>query len=201
MLSTQDTQLTETGWTVETPQPTLSMHPKKFLLWLFIVTIVMLFAALTSAYIVRQGEGDWLEFRIPTLFWINSGVLLLSSLTLHGAYWAARKDNLDALKVLVAVTTMLGLSFLVGQYFGWGELVKEGVYLVGNPSGSFLYILTGVHGFHLVSGVVFLLIIFVQTFRNRVHARRLTLLEMGVTYWHFLDGLWIYLFAFLLLNR
>ncbi|MGB3619225.1 MAG: cytochrome c oxidase subunit 3 [Catalinimonas sp.] len=198
----QDVKLTKSQYdTVEAPQATLSMHPKKFLLWLFIVTIVMLFSALTSAYIVRQGEGDWLDFDMPVLFWVNTGLLLLSSVTLHVAYLMAKKDRIDALKVLVAVTTLLGLAFLAGQYVGWGDLVEMGVYLVGNPSGSFMYVITGLHAVHLISGVLFLLVVFVQVFRNRVHAKRLTLLEMGVTYWHFLDGLWLYLFLFLLLNR
>lgn len=194
-------QLVNPGMQAEEPRPTLSMHPKKFLLWLFIVSIVMLFASMTSAYIVRQGEGDWLEFELPTLFWINTGVLLLSSATMHWAYVSARKDNLDTLKIAVALTTVLGGSFLVGQLLGWDDLVNMGVYFVGNPSGSFLYILTGLHGFHLITGVIFLAVVFIQTFRNRIHARQMTTMEMCATYWHFLDGLWLYLFLFLQLTR
>jgi cytochrome c oxidase subunit 3 len=87
------------------------------------------------------------------------------------------------------------------QVIGWGQLVDINVYFVGNPSGSFVYVLTGLHGVHLVSAVIFLLVMLVATFRMKVHAKRLVSMEMCITYWHFLDILWIYLFIFMLLNR
>ena len=177
------------------------MHPKKFALWLFMVTVVMLFAAFTSAYIVRQSEGDWLQFALPQAFWITSGIIILSSITMHWAYVSAKKDNLDAVKLAMGITTLLGIAFLVGQFIAWGELVDRNVYFVGNPAGSFVYVFSGLHGVHLVGGVVFLLIVLIQTFRYKVHAKSLDQIEMCATYWHFLDGLWLYLFLFLLLNN
>ncbi len=186
---------------IEQPKVTLSMHPKKFALWLFMVTVVMLFAAFTSAYIVRQSEGNWLQFELPAAFWITSGIIVLSSITMHWAYLSAKKDNLDAVKLAMGITTVLGIAFLVGQFMAWGELVKENVYFVGNPAGSFVYVFTGLHGVHLIGGVVFLLIVLIQTFRYKVHAKSLDQIEMCATYWHFLDGLWLYLFLFLLLNN
>ena len=185
----------------EQPKVTLSMHPKKFALWLFMVTVVMLFAAFTSAYIVRQSEGNWLQFELPAAFWITSGIIILSSLTMHWAYLSAKKDNLDTVKLAMGITTVLGIAFLVGQFMAWEELVKENVYFVGNPAGSFVYVFTGLHGVHLIGGVVFLLIVLIQTFRYKVHAKNLDQIEMCATYWHFLDGLWLYLFLFLLLNN
>lgn len=185
----------------EQPKITLSMHPKKFALWLFMVTVVMLFAAFTSAYIVRQSEGDWLQFNLPQAFWITSGIIILSSITMHWAYVSAKKDNLDAVKLAMGITTLLGVAFLVGQFIAWGELVDRNVYFVGNPAGSFVYVFSGLHGVHLVGGVVFLLIVLIQTFRYKVHAKSLDQIEMCATYWHFLDGLWLYLFLFLLLNN
>jgi len=104
-------------------------------------------------------------------------------------------------KVLVTVTSLLGIVFLILQFEGWKALVGNQVYLVGNPSGSFLYIITGLHGLHLVSAIVFLLIVLVATYRYRVHSKNLTQIEMCTTYWHFLGGLWLYLFVFLLLYR
>jgi cytochrome c oxidase subunit 3 len=186
---------------VEDAKKPLAMNPKKFALWLFIVTVVMIFAALTSAYIVRQAEGNWFVFDLPELFWINTGIILVSSATMHWAYLAAKRDNLETVKTATIITTVLGLSFLVGQYLAWGTLVANKVYFVGNPSGSFVYVLSGLHGLHIVGGVVFLLILLNSTWKYKVHSKNLIQIEMCATYWHFLGGLWLYLFVFLLLNR
>jgi cytochrome c oxidase subunit 3 len=186
---------------VEEAKKPLSMHPKKFALWLFMVSVVMIFAALTSAYIVRQAEGNWLIFELPQLFWITSGIILVSSITMHWAYLAAKRDNLESVKTATIITTILGVAFLVGQYLAWGALVENNVYFVGNPAGSFVYVLSGIHGLHIVGGVVFLLILLRSVFKFNVHSKSLTLIEMCTTYWHFLGGLWLYFFIFLLLNR
>lgn len=186
---------------VEEADEQLAMHPKKFALWIFIGSVVMVFAALTSAYMVRQADGNWMLFDLPDLFWITSVIILVSSGTMHWAYLAAKRDNLQATKIAISITTVLGIAFLIGQFLAWGELVKRNVYLVGNPSGSFVYVLSGLHGMHIIGGVVFLLIVLVAVFRYKVHSKNLALVEMCATYWHFLDGLWLYLFVFLLLNR
>lgn len=186
---------------VEEAKKPLSMNPKKFALWLFIVSVCMVFASLTSAYIVRQAEGNWQIFELPPLFWITSVLILVSSFTMHGAYLAARRDNLEMVKLGMIVTTLLGIGFLVGQVLAWGELVASNVYFVGNPSGSFVYVLSGLHGLHIVGGVVILVITLVAAFRYQVHSKNLSLIEMCTTFWHFLDALWLYLFVFLLLNR
>jgi len=186
---------------VEEASKPLAMHPKKFALWIFIASVLMIFAALTSAYIVRQADGNWMMFDLPESFWITSAIILASSGTMHWAYLAAKKDNLAGTKLAISITTVLGLAFLIGQYVAWGDLVKRNVYLVGNPSGSFVYVLSGLHGLHIAGGVIFLLVVLVATFRFRVHAKSLDQIEMCATYWHFLDGLWLYLFVFLLLNR
>lgn len=185
-------------------QETLSMHPQKFAMWLFITSIVMLFAAFTSAYIVRQAEGNWLYFELPNLFWTNSAVLIISSATMHWAVLSARKDNISMLKIAISITTVLGLTFLVMQVLAWQELVVNGVFFAGsesNPSGSFLYVITGMHGVHIVSGVIFLLIALYSSFTYKIHSKNMTRLEMCATFWHFLDILWLYLFGFLLLNH
>lgn len=186
---------------IEEPKATLSMHPKKFALWLFIVSIVMLFAALTSAYIVKQADGNWLSFKLPEIFVINTIVIALSSLTMHLAYLAAKKDLLQRVKWLLLITVLLGVLFLIGQYISWSELVNENVYFVSNyASGSFIYIFTGLHGLHLVSGLIFLLITYASSLRLKIHAKNLLQIEMCMTYWHFLGGLWVYLYIFLLFN-
>ncbi|GAB3653884.1 hypothetical protein GCM10028791_24230 [Echinicola sediminis] len=179
----------------------IAMHPKKFALWLFIVSVVMIFAALTSAFIVRQGEGNWLEYDLPEILWFTSGVILLSSASMHWAYVSAKKDQMSSLKLALSITTILGLAFLVGQWFSWVALVERDVYFVGNPAGSFMYVLTGLHGVHLISGVIFLIIVLFSSFKYSIHSKRMNTMEMCATYWHFLGGLWLYLFAFLLLNH
>ena len=184
---------------IENPKPTLAMHPKKFALWLFIVSIVMLFAALTSAFIVKQSDGNWLSFELPGIFVISTIIIAVSSLTMHLAYLAAKKDNLERIKWMVGITVILGLLFLVGQYYSWSELVDNNVYFVSNyASGSFIYVFTGVHGLHLVSGIIFLLITLISSLRMKIHSKKLTQIEMCMTYWHFLGGLWLYLYLFLL---
>jgi cytochrome c oxidase subunit III len=179
----------------------LSMNPKKFLLWLGIVSIIMMFAAFTSAYLVRRAEGNWLEFSIPPIFTYSTVVLLLSSITMHLSYWAAKKDFFLLLRTAISITFVLGIVFLVMQYLGWIDLVKSNVHFVGNPSGSFFYVLSGLHGLHIVSALIVLIFALVAAFNLNIHAKRLNQIEMCMTYWHFLDILWLYLFVFLLYNN
>jgi len=186
---------------VEEARKPLAMNPKKFALWLFMVSVAMLFAAWTSAYLVRRGEGDWFLFELPNLFWITSGIIVASSFTMIYASWSARKDDLMGLKIGIVLTFLLGLAFLVGQWYAWGDLIEKKAHFVGNVSGSFIYIITGFHGLHIISGLVFLIIVMISTFKFKVHSKNLNQLQMCATYWHFLGGLWLYLFVFLLLNR
>lgn len=186
---------------VEEPQKTLSMHPLKFSLWLFMVSISMIFIAMSSAYIVRQADGNWRIFELPVELWVTTGIIILSSLTLEWSYKAATKDDLGKVKIGLIVTTILGILFLLGQLYVWMALVEIDVYLVGNPSGSFLYVLTGLHGIHLIAGVIYLVIVLISTLKYKVHSKNLDQIEMCKTFWHFLGGLWIYLFVFLLINH
>ena len=183
------------------PKPTLSMHPQKFALWLFIVSIVMLFAALTSAYIVKQSDGNWLSFDLPGIFAVNTIIIAISSLTMHLAYLAAKRDAVNKVKWILLITVVLGIMFLVGQYISWSELVKNDIFFVSNyASASFIYVFTGLHGFHIISGIVFLLITLRSSLKSEIYSKKLVLIEMCMTYWHFLGGLWLYLYLFLLLN-
>jgi cytochrome c oxidase subunit III len=182
----------------------MSMHPKKFALWLFLVTIIMIFASLTSYYIVRKSEGTWVEFDLPFYFWINTLIIIMSSGTMHLAYLAAKKDDLQKIKLALFVTTVLGVAFLIGQYFSWVNLIERGIYFTGrthNVAGSLIYVFSGLHGFHLVGGVIFLLVVLLNSLKYKIHSKNLLQLEMCATYWHFLGGLWVYLFVFLLLNH
>lgn len=197
-----------TGDTSSGSALTLSMHPKKFALWLFILSIVMIFASITSAYLVSQADrvakGLWLQFDLPPMFWFTSAVIVVSSATMHWAYISAKRDNFGNLKIASVVTAILGLIFMIGQVLAWGELVDINVFFAGNksnPAGSFVYVISGLHAFHIVAGLVFLVALLIGVARQNVHSKNMTLMEMTATFWHFLDGLWIYLFLFLLFTR
>jgi cytochrome c oxidase subunit III len=187
---------------VEEPKKPISMHPKKFAMWLFLASIGMLFAAWTSAYIVRRAQGNWIYYDLPFIFWINSGIIFLSSVTMILAYYAAKKNNIFLVKIYLIVTITLGCAFLVGQVMAASDLVKIGAYFSGgNPSSSFIYVLGGIHGLHIVGGIIYLLITLNSAYKFRIHSQSMAQLEMCSTYWHFLGGLWLYLFVFLLLYR
>lgn len=180
------------------------VHPLKFVLWLLLVSIFMMFAAFTSAYIVRREEGNWLEFDLPSVLILNTIALILSSGFLQWAYVSAKRDNLANVKIGLVLAIVFGSAFLVGQWIGWGELVAHNVFFGGsasNPSGSFLYVLTGVHAFHLVTGLIFLIIVLISALKYNVHSKNLVRLELCTIYWHFLGALWVYLYLFLTLNH
>jgi cytochrome c oxidase subunit 3 len=186
---------------VEEPKKPLAMHPKKFGMWIFMASVMMLFMGLTSAYIVRRAEGNWRFFELPSLFYYSTAVVLLSSVLLQWAFFSAKKDLLKRVQVLVVLTSVLGAAFVVLQFYGWKQLVGQGVYLVGNPSGSFVYIISGLHALHIISAIVFLFIVLNSALRMRIHSKNMAQMEMCTTYWHFLGALWLYLFLFLILYR
>ncbi len=186
---------------IQEPKPILTVNKWKFIIWLFIITIIMLFASQTSAYIVRRAEGNWTEFEIPLIFWYSSLVLIVSSIFMQLSLMAAKKDEFGKLKAFISISFLLGIIFLIMQYIGWQNLQTQGIYLKGNPSGSFYYIITGLHGFHLITGLIVMLFSFYSSFKMDIHSKNLIRLEVCTIYWHFLDLLWIYLFGFLLFFR
>lgn len=187
--------------TLQEPKPILTVNKWKFIIWLFIVTIIMFFAAFTSAYLVRRAEGNWTDFQIPVIFWYSTAVLIVSSIFMHLSYLAAKKDEFGRLRTFISLTFGFGLIFLIMQYLGWLDLQSQGIFLKGNPSGSFYYVLTGLHGFHLITGLVVLLYAFIAARKMEVHSKNMIQMEVCATYWHFLDILWVYLFLFLLFFR
>lgn len=186
---------------VEEAKKQLSMNPKKFALWLFMMSVIMLFGAWTSAYLVKRADAGWAEIVLPDQFLINTIIAALSSFTMIWAYRAAKADNLKAVKIALSLTMLLGVSFLAGQYLAYQEMIELKQHFTGsNVSHSFLWILPAVHGLHIVSGLIFLMVVLVSAYRFKVHSKSILQLEMCATYWHFLGGLWLYLFVFLSLN-
>ena len=178
-----------------------AMNPKKFALWLFIISVTMIFASLTSAYIVKKSEGNWLIFQFPVSFIYTSIIIVVSSISMHIAYLGAKRNYLLALRGALIATAVLAISFTIGQFLSWNELVAQDVFFVGNPAGSFIYIFTGLHVAHLAGGLIYLIIVLFSSFKYKVHSKSLLTIEMCATYWHFLGGLWLYLYVFLILNN
>jgi cytochrome c oxidase subunit 3 len=177
------------------------INPKKFLLWLLIAASVMLFAGLTSAYIVRRGEGNWLVFDLPVAFAFNVGVVIISSILMQLSFWSAKKDELGKTKSLLLATLFTGIIFTIGQFAGWGELVDNNLYLAGNPAESFIYVIPALHLLHVVIGILFIAVVVVKAFKFNVHKKNTISIYLCTTYWHFVGALWIYLYFFFLLNR
>jgi len=177
------------------------IHPVKFVLWLLIVASVMLFAAFTSAYIVRRGEGNWLIFDLPSMFIFTTIAIGVGSVFMQMAYQAAKKDELENLKKYLFVTLFAGLFFAAGQFIGWTQLVANNIHLVGNPSESFVYIISGLHLVHMFAAIIFVVVIIFKTYNLTIHRKNLLPINLCTTLWHFLGAMWMYLYFFLLLNR
>ena len=169
------------------------------LLWVGFAGIVMFFAGLTSAYIVRKAEGNWLEFTIPDWFTVSTIVIVISSVILYFATRAVKSDKSPI--VFILGTLAFGVVFSYSQFMGWSELVNQGVYLTGegsNPSGSFLYVITLAHLIHLLGGLIALLVSLFSAYQEKYTKENFIGLEITSRYWHFLGILWLYLFFFLI---
>ena len=164
-------------------------------MWVFLSTVTMLFAAFCSAYLVRRATGDWNRVDLPDVLWLNTLILAASSCTL--AFARAAKES-SRRRLLLCATAVLGVLFLAGQVFAWNQLAQAGIYVPTTPHSSFFYIFTGLHGLHLVGGIVFLLSVTVSELRGRrAEDGRHRLVELVSTYWHYMGGLWAFLLIFL----
>ena len=166
-----------------------------------IAGITMFFMALTSSFLVRKGLGnDWVAFSFPRILWVNTLILVASSFTIQAARRYLHQDQRAAFKRWWALTTGLGILFLGGQLIAWRQLAGQGVFLVTNPSSSFFYVLTAAHGLHLVGGILALLYVSQRNWqRSRMSLGTAT--DVASIYWHFMDGLWVFLLALLYLGR
>ncbi|MDH4460472.1 MAG: cytochrome c oxidase subunit 3 [Flectobacillus sp.] len=186
----------------EEPAKQLSVNPQKFMLWLAIVSIAMMFAGWTSGYLVRKAEGNWHEFELPSIFMYSTAILIVSSIFMHIAVLAAKKDNFNTLRIAISITFAFGIAFLIMQWLGFADLVQNQLHFSGSDvASSWIYVFVGIHGLHIISGLVVLLVSLVSAFRLSINAKSLTRIQLCATYWHFLDILWLYLFFFLFINR
>jgi cytochrome c oxidase subunit 3 len=175
------------------------IHPHKFTMWVAIGSILMMFAGLTSAYIVKRSQASWLMLEIPTIFWYSTVAILASSVTVHLALRAMKQRELMTYRRLLVVTAVLGVLFLVLQIAGFMQFEARDIRLVGagsNASYSFLLAISGLHGLHVLGGVIALVVITIRAISSSVRNYNTVPLEIVATYWHFVDLLWIYLFIF-----
>ncbi len=182
----------------------INFQPKKFNLWLFMITSFMLFAAFTSGFIVyTQGSADkGIKIILPHAFIYSTIVIVLSSFTMYLSFRSAKRLQFDKQKQFLWFTLILGVGFFFLQFYAWTVLVKMGVYLINpNASQSFIYIFTGVHLVHIIAGIILLINSLVGSYKNSPQVKNLFRLEMASIFWHFVDILWIYLYVFLLLNQ
>jgi cytochrome c oxidase subunit 3 len=168
--------------------------------------VAMLFTALTSAYVVRAGtSNDWRPVVMPRLLWLSTALILVSSLTFEVARRTLKGGNTSAYQRWLLLTVLLGLGFLATQLISWRQLTSQGIYLASNPHSSFFYILTGAHALHLLGGILGLDFLLLRSWRNGFaehgKAKRQAVVNAVALYWHFMFGLWIYLFLLLFLWR
>ncbi|WP_298222142.1 cytochrome c oxidase subunit 3 [Flavobacterium sp.] len=173
----------------------------KLLLLFAMLSMTMMFAGLTSAFVVSKARADWLKnFQLPMAFYFSTAVIIGCSVTFHLAKKSIQKDNRSATTSYLLGTLALGILFVIFQFMGFGQIVAQGYYFTGSASNittTFLYVVTVVHLAHLAGGLISLLIIIYNHFKQKYNATQTLGIELGAMYWHFLDLLWVYLFLFL----
>ncbi len=205
------------------PQPERDETPIRFRIGIAVTfaTIIMMFASLTIAYLcLSQTSPDWRAIQLPRLLWVSTALILSSSVTFEFARRAWRRGTATSAQTWLLLTTLLGAGFIASQFFCWQQLVAQQIYLEKNPYRSFFYMLTGLHALHIVGGIAALVYLLLRVRRVRragmevaraqhSAAPRLTsvtlpalshaAIDTGALYWHFVDGLWVYVFMLLLL--
>jgi cytochrome c oxidase subunit 3 len=180
------------------------IHPHKFTLWVAIGSIVMMFAGLTSAYIVKRSQANWALLEMPKIFWVSTGVILLSSLTIFLSQRSFADRQMRRYRQLLGVTAILGLVFLILQIIGFAGYEQQDIRLTGagsNASYSFLLAIAALHGVHVLGGVIALMVMYIRAISAKSRNYSAVPIDVAATYWHFVDLLWIYLFIFFSLMK
>ncbi len=174
------------------------IHPHKFIMWVAIGSIVMMFAGLTSAFIVKSNQAGWKDVVIPKVFWTSTAVILISSITIQMALRSFKQREMNQYRLLIAVTFLLGAAFVILQMMGFQQLWNQGVQFKGAGAGQFLYVIFGLHAVHVLGGIFVLFVMFLKAFFGKTKSYNAVPVEVAATYWHFVDLLWIYLLVFFL---
>ncbi|MFD2588464.1 heme-copper oxidase subunit III [Croceitalea marina] len=174
---------------------------KKMMLWFGIISLVMAFAGWTSAYIVSSKREDWLDnIELPQAFFISTVLIIISSITYILAKRAAKKNYQKQVTNFLLITLVLGISFIVLQFVGFSQMLESGYYFTGPTSNikmSYVFLIAFVHILHVVAGLISLLVVITQQLRKKYTPENMLGLELGATFWHFLDILWVYLIVFM----
>lgn len=175
------------------------IHPHKFTLWVGIGSIIMMFAGLTSAYIVKGSLPGFSSVQMPKIFYYSTAVMLLSSFTMQWGLKSFKERGMQQYRRLITVTMILGILFIVLQISGFSQLWNAGNKLQGAAgAGQFLYVIFGLHAVHVLGGIIALIVMFIKAFSARIRNYNSVPVEVMSTYWHFVDLLWVYLFVFFL---
>ena len=190
--------------TQQNPQHSVG-RAKKMMLWFAIISMIMMFAGLTSAYVVSKSRPDWTsDIELPSGFYWSTLVILLSSITLYLGKKSILAENRRNATLYLTSTVVLGSIFVFLQFQSFAEIISAGYYFTGSESTittSFIYVVVLVHLAHLLAGLIVLLVVIYNHFKQRYHSGQMLGLELGATFWHFLDILWVYLFLFLYFFR
>ncbi len=178
----------------------IGTHPQKYLLWIAIASIVMMFAGLSSAFIVKRSQANWLSYNIPLVFYYSTALILLSSISIMMAKKFFIERRIGRYTFWLGVTTVLGLLFVVFQYIGFSDLWAQGITISRNVSFSFLYVIVGLHALHVLGGIVALIVLFIKSLRRKIKVYSPVSIDIMGTYWHFVDILWLYLLLFLIIE-
>ncbi len=174
------------------------IHPHKFTMWVAIGSIVMMFAGLTSAFIVKSNQVNWKTVALPKVFWISTAVIIASSITVQMALRSFKNREMNQYRLLIGLTLVLGAAFVVLQWMGFNELWAQQITFKGSGAGQFLYVIFGLHAMHVIGGVVALIVMFIKAYAGKTKLYSSVPVEVVATYWHFVDALWIYLLVFFL---
>jgi len=174
------------------------LHPHKFTLWIAIASILMMFAGLTSAFIVKSNLVGWRNIDMPKVFWASTAAIVSSSIAIQMALRAFRQRDMRLYRSLILVTLLLGVAFVVLQWFGFKDLwdQQQITWKGTSGAGQFLYVIFGLHALHVIGGVIALLVLFIKAFFGKTKVYSPVSTEVAATYWHFVDLLWIYLLIF-----
>ena len=177
------------------------IHPHKFTLWVGLGSIIMMFAGLTSAFIVKRSQAGWQDVEAPSIFIYSTLVILISSVTVQMAVRAHKQREMPKYRLFITITAVLGSLFVAMQFFGFRTLWNEGITFRTSISGSFLFVILGLHALHVIGGVITLLVMFFKAFSRKVRTYSSVGIEVAATYWHFVDLLWLYLVIFFILIK
>ena len=176
------------------------LHPYKFTLWVAIASMIMMFAALTSAFIVKSSLTGWRTMEMPKIFWVSTAAVVLCSIAIHLALKAFREREMRKYRIMLLITLLSGIAFTICQVLGFTQLWEQNIRFKGSSgAGQFFYAIVGLHALHVMGGLVALVVFLLKSVTGRTKGYSAVPVEVLSIYWHFIDILWVYLMVFFLI--